>query len=71
MTIEDPCVKTSNSSSSILWTSSTIKFSKKGDLAGSQFLEDVVKEGGWAFSGGCSFYIKNTVEFEIFNDKKV
>ena len=69
MTIEDPCVKASNSSSSILWTSSTIKL---GGLTGSQFLEkDAVKEGGWAFSGGCSFYIKNKVKFEIFNDKKV
>ena len=29
------------------------------------------KEGrGWPFSGGCSFYIKNKLESEIFNGKK-
>ena len=25
---------------------------------------------GWPFSGGCSFYIKNKVKFQLFNSKK-
>ena len=41
------------------------------DLTGSQFLEGVVEEkGGYLFQGGCSFYIKNKLKCEIFNDNK-
>ena len=48
------------------------KFSKRGGLAGSQFLEWGCWEGGGdLFQGACSFYIKNKLIFEIFNDKKV
>ena len=56
------------------------KISKKrgGDLTGSQFLERVGgKEGGDFFQGaggsgvGCSFYIKNKLKSQVFNDRKV
>ena len=42
-------------------------------MAGSQFLEGVAaKEGVTYFSRwGCSFYIKNKLKFEIFNNKKI
>ena len=48
------------------------KFSKGGGLTGYQFLEG----GSWQveddfFQGDCSFYIKNILKSEIFNDKKV
>ena len=49
------------------------KFSKKTGrgLTGSQLLEGAVgKEVGDFFHGGCSFYIKNNLKSEIFNDKK-
>ena len=50
-------------------------FSKRGDLEGSQFLEEVAgKERGDYFHGGWgeggSFYIKNKLKSAIFNDKK-
>ena len=38
---------------------------KKGRLTGSQFLE-----GHDFFQGDCSFYIKNKLKSETFNDKK-
>ena len=55
------------------------KFQKKGGgLTGSQFLERVGgKEGGDFFQGaggsgvGCSFYIKNKLKSQVFNDRKV
>ena len=50
-----------------------IKFSKKGGggLTGYQLLEGVAgKEGVIFFKWGCSFFIKNKLKFEIFNDKK-
>ena len=42
-----------------------------GVLTGSQFLQmGLRKEGGTLFGGGgCSFYIKNKLKSEIFNDK--
>ena len=50
------------------------KFSKKsggGGFTGSQFLEGGCWErGGSLLSGGCSFYIKNKIKSEIFNDGK-
>ena len=40
-------------------------------LTGSRFLErDCWERGGWFFSGGCTFYIKNKLKSQIFNDKK-
>ena len=51
---------------------SLTKFSKRGGLSGSQFLEGGYWErGGDFFQGGCSFNIKNKLKSEIFNDKKV
>ena len=41
------------------------KFSKRGALTGSQFLEGVT-----FFQGDCNFHIKNKLKSEIFNDKK-
>ena len=54
----------------------SIKFSKRWDLTGSQFLEGQCWErGGCLFSGrgggGCSFYIKSKVKSEMLNNKKV
>ena len=47
------------------------KFSKSGGLTGCQFLEGGCWEkAGYFFQGGCSFYIKNKLKSEIFNDKK-
>ena len=47
------------------------KFSKRGGLVGSQFLEEGCwKKWGDFFLGGCSFYIKNKLKSEIFNDYK-
>ena len=45
---------------------------QKGGLTGPQFLEEGYWEkGGWPYSGGgCSFYIKNKLKSEIFNDKE-
>ena len=44
---------------------------KKGVLTGPQFLEGGCWEkGGNLFQEGCSFYIKNKLKSEIFNDKK-
>ena len=47
-------------------------FQKGGGLTGSQFLEgDCWEKGSDLFQGGsCSFYIKNKLKSEIFNDKK-
>ena len=46
------------------------KFSKRGHLTGSHFLGGSFgKEGGEIFQKGCSFYIKNKLKPEIFNDK--
>ena len=51
------------------------KFSKRGGLTGSHFLDGGCWErgGGWLFSGGggCSFYIKRELKSKIFNNKKV
>ena len=42
-----------------------------GDLTGSNFLEEGCWEkGGDLFQGDCSFYIKNKLKSEIFNNKK-
>ena len=48
------------------------KFSKgMGRLTGSQFLEGFAElKEVRPSSGGCSFYIKNKIKSEIFNDKK-
>ena len=47
------------------------KFSKRGGLTGSQFLEGVAwKEKVTFFMGGCSFYIKNKLKSEIYNNKQ-
>ena len=47
---------------------------QKGGLGRIQFLEEGCWErGGWPFSGkeeGCSFFVKNKLKSEIFNDKK-
>ena len=47
-------------------------FKKRGGLTGSQFLQGVAgkKWGDFFQGGGCSFYIKNELKSEIFNDKK-
>ena len=52
-----------------LWASEQIF--EKGDLTtGSQFLDGVTgKEGDDFFQWGCSFYIKNELKSEIFNNK--
>ena len=45
---------------------------KMRGLTGSQFLEmGCLERIGDLFQGGCSFYIKNNVNFEIFNEKNV
>ena len=47
------------------------KLSKGRGLKGSQSLKgDCWKRGGDFFQGGCSFYIKNKLKPEIFNDEK-
>ena len=51
------------------------KFSKREGLVllGPQFLEApglVGKKGGELFQGGCNFYIKSKLKYEVFNDKK-
>ena len=47
------------------------KFSKRAGLTRSQFWEGVSgKEGVTFFSGGCSFFIKDKLKFEIFKVKK-
>ena len=47
------------------------KFSKRGGLSGSQFLEGVVrKEGVTFFIGFCNFYTKDKLKSGIFKDKK-
>ena len=49
----------------------TSKFSKRGGLTGSQFLEwGCWERGGDFFQGGSSFYLKNKLKSTIFNDKK-
>ena len=50
-----------------------IKFWKSGGLTGCQFAEggSWEKAGYFFGEGGCSFYIKNKLKSEIFNDKKV
>ena len=49
-----------------------IKFSQRRGLARSQFLERELlrKRGMTFFRTACSFYIKNKLKSEIFNDKK-
>ena len=43
-----------------------------GALTGSQFLDGAAGKEGVTFRGrGCSFWIKNKLKSEIFNDKKV
>ena len=52
------------------WTSNQIL--KKRCLIRSQFLdEELLRKRAWPFSGGGSFYMKNKLNTEIFNDKKV
>ena len=53
-----------------VWLEPSSKFSKRRVLTGS---ERVVagKDRGEFFQGSCSFYIKNKLKYEIFNDKKV
>ena len=44
---------------------------KEGGLTRSQFLEgDCWEREGDFFQGGCSFYLKNKLKSEIFNDRK-
>ena len=53
------------------WVGTPTKFSKKGGLIWSQFLERVAgKEGLTFFKGGCSFSINNQLKSDIFNDKR-
>ena len=53
------------------WVGTPTKFSRKGGLIWSQFLEGVAaKEGLTFFKGGCSFSINNQLKSDIFNDKK-
>ena len=48
------------------------KYSKREALIWSQFLEGAArKEGGDFFRGGCTFYIKIKLKYEIFKDKKI
>ena len=50
---------------------SQTKFSKRRVFTGSQFLRGGYWEkGGDFFQGGCSFYIKYKLKYEIFNNKK-
>ena len=47
------------------------KFSKRGDLKGSQFLNEIAGiEGGDFFQGLLQFLHKKCLKSEIFNDKK-
>ena len=39
-------------------------------MTGSQFLEGVAVKEGVTFFRGCTFYIKNKLKSEMFNDKK-
>ena len=53
------------------WGALPTKFSKWGDLTGTQFLEDACWERvGELFQGGLQFYIKTKLKSEIFNKKK-
>ena len=53
------------------WASHQFFKKRGGDLTGSQFLERGCWERWkWWFSGGCSFYIKNKLKSQIFNEKK-
>ena len=53
------------------WVGTPTKFSEKGGLIGSQFLEGVAgKEKLTFFKGGCSFSINNQLKSDIFNDKR-
>ena len=51
------------------WFEPSTKFSKRRGLTGSQRVV-AGKDRGDFFQGGCSFYIKNKLKSEIFNDKK-
>ena len=49
------------------------QISSASKLTGTQFLEGVNLERGGDFfqrGGGCSFYVKNKLKSEIFNNKK-
>ena len=52
-----------------MWFEPSTKFSKRRGLTGSQRVV-AGKDRGDFFQGGCSFYIKNKLKSEIFNDKK-
>ena len=52
-----------------VWFEPSTKFSKRRGLTGSQRVV-AGKDRGDFFQGGCSFYIKNKLKFEIFHDKK-
>ena len=56
----------------IVCTPPPTKFSKSGGLTGLPLLEGRYWErGGDIFQGGgCTFYIKNKLKSEVFNDKK-
>ena len=45
-------------------------FSKRRGLIGSQRVVAWKDRGEFFSEGGCSFYIKNKLKYEIFNDKK-
>ena len=47
------------------------KFSKRGSLTKSQFLEGIAKKEGVTFFRGLQFLHKNKLKLEIFNNKKV
>ena len=54
------------------WTSYQIFKKEVGDLTGFQFLEGIAKKEGRDFFHGvrkCSFYIKNKLKSEVFNNK--
>ena len=56
----------------LLWGWASYQFLKKSDLVGSQFSElGYWERGGEFFKGGCSFYMKNKLKSEVFNEKKV
>ena len=51
-----------------VWFEPSTTFLKKRGLTRSQVVAG--KDRGEFFQGGCSFYIKNQLKYEIFNDKK-
>ena len=53
------------------WVGIPTKFSKKGGLMGSQFLERVAGNKGLTFfKEGCSFSINNKLKSDTFKDKR-